>query len=222
MCSHKATRPATRLGAGAVCVAGVGGRGSAKGGRGEGGPPVRGTARAPAPLVPCSEAPVPCSSGREGGGSRRFGTGNTMHPMAPARATQCILKRDHEGRQYQWANAVKCTQANTVIYLVLLCCGGEGRSVAVGTPTGAARAERGRECSRGAAHGRHRRGGEGGEQWWDRPLAFQGEVEGRRAAVGRPTAAAKEGRGERGRGRGRGEGGPPVQGTVGAPAPLVP
>ena len=25
-----------------------------------------------------------------------------------------------------------------------------------------------------------------------------------------------------GRGRGRGEGGPPVQGTVGAPAPLVP
>ena len=34
MCSHKATRPATRLGAGAVRVAGVGGRGSAKGGRG--------------------------------------------------------------------------------------------------------------------------------------------------------------------------------------------
>ena len=49
-----------------------------------------------------------------------------------------------------------------------------------------------------------------------------GGVDGRMAAVGRPTAAAKEGRGERGRGRGRGEGGPLVQGTVGAPAPLVP
>ena len=40
--------------------------------------------------------------------------------------------------------------------------------------------------------------------------------------MGRPTAAAKAGRGERGRGRGRGEKGPPVQGTVGVPAPMVP
>ena len=71
---------------------------------------------------------------------------------------------------------------------------------------------------------RHRRGGgkvesSGGIAHW----RSRGRVEGRRAAVGWPTAAAKEGRGERGRGRGRGrgEGGPPVRGTVGAPAPLV-
>ena len=40
--------------------------------------------------------------------------------------------------------------------------------------------------------------------------------------MGRPAGAAKEGRCDRGRGRGRGEGGPPVRGTVGAPAPPVP
>ena len=49
----------------------------------------------------------------------------------------------------------------------------------------------------------------------------RGRVEGRWAAVGQPTAAIEAGRGERGRGRGRGEGGPPVWGTVGAPAPQV-
>ena len=49
-----------------------------------------------------------------------------------------------------------------------------------------------------------------------------GGVEGRRSAVGQPTAAIEAGRGERGRGRGRGEGGPPVWGTVEAPAPQVP
>ena len=72
--------------------------------------------------------------------------------------------------------------------------------------------------------------GRGGEQPWDRPQALveRGEggaqlwnVEGRWAAVGQPTAAVEAGRGERGRGRGRGEGGPPVRGTVGAPAPQV-
>ena len=46
------------------------------------------------------------------------------------------------------------------------------------------------ERSRGIAHWRSR-----------------GRVEGRRAAVGRPTGAAKEGRCVRGRGRGQGAGG---------------
>ena len=49
----------------------------------------------------------------------------------------------------------------------------------------------------------------------------RGRVEGRRAAVVQSTAAVEAGRSERGRGRGRGEGGPPVWGTVGAPAPQV-
>ena len=63
------------------------------------------------------------------------------------------------------------------------------------------------ERSRGIAHWRSR-----------------GRVEGRRAAVGRPTGAAKEGRCVRGRGRGAGGrgqgGGPPVRGTFRVPAPF--
>ena len=67
-------------------------------------------------------------------------------------------------------------------------------------------------------------GGGGGLQPWDRRQAPQergkversrgiahwrsrGRVEGRRAAVGRPTGAAKEGRCVRGRGKGQGAGG---------------
>ena len=50
------------------------------------------------------------------------------------------------------------------------------------------------DCSRGIAHRRRRRGGKversrGIAHWRSR-----GRVEGRRAAVGRPTGAAKEGR----------------------------
>ena len=118
--------------------------------------------------------------------------------------------------------------------------GGKGGSAAVGSPTGAAGEERGKECSRGIAHrrclgrgggvdcsrgiahGRRRRGGKversrGIAHWRSR-----GRVEGRRAAVGRPTGAAKEGRCVRGRGQGgRGQrGGPPVRGTFRVPAPL--
>ena len=55
------------------------------------------------------------------------------------------------------------------------------------------------DCSRGIAHRRRRRGGKversrGIAHWRSR-----GRVEGRRAAVGRPTGAAKEGRCVRGR-----------------------
>ena len=50
-----------------------------------------------------------------------------------------------------------------------------GRSAAVGSPTGAAEGERGKECSRGIAH-RRCRGREGeGVQPWDRPPALQRE-----------------------------------------------
>ena len=74
----------------------------------------------------------------------------------------------------------------------------------MGSPTGAAGEERGKECSRGIAHRRRRRGGKversrGIAHWRSR-----GRVEGRRAAVGQPTGAAKEGRCVRGRGRGAG------------------
>ena len=53
--------------------------------------------------------------------------------------------------------------------------GGEGGSAAVGSPTGAAGEERGKECSRGIAHRRCIGRGEGGAQPWDRPLALPGE-----------------------------------------------
>ena len=74
----------------------------------------------------------------------------------------------------------------------------------MGSPTGAAWEGGGVDCSRGIAHGRRRRGGKversrGIAHWRSR-----GRVEGRRAAVGRPTGAAKEGRCERGRGWGAG------------------
>ena len=94
----------------------------------------------------------------------------------------------------------------------------------MGSPTGAAGGEKGKECSRGIAHKRCLGRGGGGLQPWDRPQAPQekgqvecnhgiahwrsrGRVEGRRADVGRPTGSAMEGRCERGRGRGRGKGG---------------
>ena len=74
----------------------------------------------------------------------------------------------------------------------------------MGSPTGAAWEGGGLDCSRGIAHRRRRRGGKversrGITHWRSR-----GRVEGRRAAVGRPTGAAKEGRCVRGRGRGQG------------------
>ena len=85
--------------------------------------------------------------------------------------------------------------------------GGKGGIAAVGSPTGAAGGEKGKECSRGIAHRRRRRGGKversrGIAHWRSR-----GRVEGRRAAVGRPTGAAKDGRCVRGRGRGHRAGG---------------
>ena len=50
---------------------------------------------------------------------------------------------------------------------------GEGGSAAVGSPTCAAGEERGKECSRGIAHRRRRRGGK--VEPWDRLLALPGE-----------------------------------------------
>ena len=77
----------------------------------------------------------------------------------------------------------------------------------MGSPTGAAWGGGGMDCSRGIADRRRRRGGKversrGIAHWRSR-----GRVEGRRAAVGRPTGAAKEGRCVRGRGKGQGAGG---------------
>ena len=74
----------------------------------------------------------------------------------------------------------------------------------MGSPTGAAWEGGGADSSRGIAHKHRRRGGKversrGIAHWRSR-----GKVEGRRAAVGRPTGAAKEGRCVRGSGQGAG------------------
>ena len=86
-----------------------------KGGRGEGGPPVRGSVVAPAPLLPCSEVPVPCSSGREG----------VSHGDSVAVIQHTLWHKEGQHNAYESAimqvgstsgqNAVKGTQGNTVI-----------------------------------------------------------------------------------------------------------
>ena len=77
----------------------------------------------------------------------------------------------------------------------------------MGSPTGAAWEGGGVDCSRGVAHRRRRRGGKVERSRGIAHWRTRGRVEGRRAAVGRPTGAAKEGRCVRGRGRGQGGGG---------------
>ena len=80
----------------------------------------------------------------------------------------------------------------------------------------------GEDCSRGIAHRRHRRGGKVERCRGIAHRRSWGRVEGRRAAVGLPTGAAKEGRRVRSRGRragGRGED-HLCGGTFRVPAPL--
>ena len=89
--------------------------------------------------------------------------------------------------------------------------GGEGGSAAVGSPTGAAGEERGKECSRGIAHRRclgrgggvdcsrgiaHRRRRRGGKVERSRGIAHwrsRGRVEGRRASRDGPLALPRKG-----------------------------
>ena len=76
---------------------------------------MRGTVRAPAPLLLCSEAPVPCSSGRERG----------RHGDSVPVIQYTLWHKQGQHNAYQSAmvqvgstsgqNAVKCTQGNTVI-----------------------------------------------------------------------------------------------------------
>ena len=73
--------------------------------------------------------------------------------------------------------------------------GGEGGSAAVGSPTGAAGEERGKECSRGIAHRRCLGRGGGGLQPWDRPQAPQERGEGGAQPWDRPLALPGEGGG---------------------------
>ena len=70
--------------------------------------------------------------------------------------------------------------------------GGNGGSAAVGSPTGAAKEERGKECSRGIAHRRCLGRGGGGLQPWDRPQAPQERGEGGAQPWDRPLALPGE------------------------------
>ena len=72
----------------------------------------------------------------------------------------------------------------------------------MGSPAGAAWEGGVMDCSRGIAHRRRRRGGKVERSLGIAGRHSRGRVEGRRAAVGLPTGAAKEGRCVRGRGRG--------------------
>ena len=73
--------------------------------------------------------------------------------------------------------------------------GGNGGSAAVGSPTGAAGEERGKECSRGIAHRRCSGRGGGGLQPWDRPQAPQERGEGGAQPWDRPLALPGDGGG---------------------------
>ena len=76
---------------------------------------MRGTVGAPTPLLPCSEPPVPCSSGREGGSH-----GDSVsviqyilwHKQGQHNAYESAIMQVGSTRGH---NAVKCTQGNTVI-----------------------------------------------------------------------------------------------------------
>ena len=76
---------------------------------------MRGTVGAPAPLLPCSDASVPCSSGRVGG----------SHGDSVPVIQYTLWHKQGQHNAYESAimqvgstsgqNAVKCTQGNTVI-----------------------------------------------------------------------------------------------------------
>ena len=77
-----------------------------------------GTVWAPAPLLPCSQAPAPCSSGRVGGSH-----GDSVPVI---QYTLWHKQGQHKSAIMQVVsssgqNAVTCTQGNTVLYVGLLC-----------------------------------------------------------------------------------------------------